>query len=514
MSKVTKELKFDIEARNKLLVGLNKVADAVSSTLGPKGRNVAIWEPYGPPRVLHDGVSVANAIELEDKFEDSGAQLIKEAARKTNDKAGDGTTVTTILTQAIVSEALQNITAGVNPMVLKEELEVSLQEALVELGHLTRTIKTPAETEQIATISAADPVIGKLVAEAIEKIGADGVITVEEGNKTFTEVEYKQGMEIDRGYLSPYFVTDQETVEAVIDDPYILITDRKINYAQDLLPFFEKFVKVSKNLVIFCGECVEEGMALLVVNKLRGNINVVAVQAPAYGNRRADELQDIAALTGGVAILEDSGRTVDSIEIEELGRAEKIIVDRDNTIIINGAGNATGRIDDLRKQLEKANTEFDKQIKQQRLAKLVGSVAVINVGAATEPELKEKKERVIDAVNATKAAVSDGIVAGGEITLLSLSKLGNGIFSKALQQPFRKLISNAGLDLIEVVTKMGGVNYPQGIDVIDGQLKDMIEAGIIDPVKVVKSALENSVSVAGMILTNNTVIAPIEKDNV
>lgn len=522
MSRQPKQLLFDTEARNKLLTGLNKVADAVGSTLGPKGRNVAIWMPWEAPKVLHDGVSVAQAIDLEDRFEDSGAQLIKEAARKTNDKAGDGTTVTTILTQAIVNEALQNIQAGANPMTLKEGIEGSLKVALKELDKLTKKIETDEEIEQIATISAANPEIGKMVAEAIKKVGPEGIITVEEGNKVETEVEYKQGMEIDRGYLSPYFVTNQETVEAVIEDAYILMTDKRINYAKDLLPFVERFAQVSKNLVIFCGECVEEGMAFLVVNKLRGNINVVAIQAPAYGDRRVDELHDIASFTGGAAILEDSGRQLDSVQIEELGRAEKVIIDRDKTVIINGKGDPTGRINELREQLKKANTEYDRQIKGKRLAQLAGSVAVINVGGATEVEMKERKERVIDAVNATKAAVSDGIVAGGEVTLLELAstlkesestgKVDSRILIKALKKPFVKLVTNAGLDYAEVREKLAGKKYPFGIDVTDGQVKDLIEAGIIDPVKVTRSALENSVSVAGMIMSTNTVITDMKEE--
>jgi chaperonin GroEL len=517
MSKPVKALLFNTEARNKLLVGLNKVADAVGSTLGPKGRNVAIWEPYGAPLVTHDGVSVAGSIDLDDKFEDAGAQLIKEAAQKTSNKAGDGTTVTTVLTQAIVNEALQNIQAGANPMTLKEGIEDSLKIALKELEKLTKKIETDEEIEQIATISAADPEKGKIVAEAFKKVGAEGIITVEEGKAMETTIDFKQGMEIDRGYLSPYFVTNQETVEAVIDDPYILLTDKKINYAKDLVPFIERLLPVTKNLVVFCGECVEEGMAFLVVNKLRGNINVVAVQAPAYGDRRADELQDIALLTGGAAILEDSGRTLDSVQVEELGRAEKVIVDRDKTVIINGMGDATGRIAELREQLKIANTEFDKQIKGQRLAKLAGSVAVINVGAASDVEMKEKKKRFINAVNATKAAVSDGVVAGGEITLLKLSEIKelNPIFSRALRTPFDKLLNNAGYrsnDTEFVLMMSVKDGYPYGVDVMDGQVKDLLKAGIIDPVKVTRSALENAVSVAGMIMSTDSIIAPIEKE--
>lgn len=511
MVKPVKELKFDTEARNKLLIGLNKVADAVGSTLGPKGRNVAIWEPYGAPFVTHDGVSVAQSIDLEDKFEDAGAQLIKEAARQTSDKAGDGTTVTTILTQAIVNEALKNIQAGANPMNIKQELEDSLAEVLKELDNLKKDITTDEEIEQIASISAADPAKGRIVAEAFEKVGNEGIITVEDGKKIETTIEYKAGMEIDRGYLSPYFVTNEETVESIIEDPYILITDKKINYAKDLIPLVEKLLPVSKNLVIFCGECVEEGMAFLVMNKVRGYINVVVVQAPAYGDRRANELEDIAAATGGQAILEDSGRDFESIQVEELGRAEKVISDRDKTVIIKGAGDSSGRINELRAQLKIADTEFDKQIKGRRLAQLAGAIAVINVGAASDVEMKEKRKRFINAINSTKSAASDGIVAGGEITLFTLARGQDNILGRALKEPFKKLLTNAGF---EYANYWKDIDYPIGFDVVSGKMTDLIKAGIIDPVKVTRSALENSVSVAGMVISTNTIIAPVEKETV
>ena len=528
MSNIAKDLLFDTKARTKLLEGIEIVAKAVGESLGPKGKNTAIYEAWGSPIITHDGVTISNAIVLPDLFQDMGAKLIKEAAQKTSDKAGDGTSVTTILTHAIVKEALQNIQAGANPMTLKKEIEDSLQIALQELDKLKKEIKTDEEIESIATISSADPEKGKLVAEAFKKVGNEGIITVEDGKKIETTVEYKQGMEIDRGYLSPYFVTNQETVEAIIEDPYILLTDKKINYAREILPFIERFVQVSKNLVIFCGECVEEGMAFLVVNHLKGNIKVVAVQAPAYGDRRAEELQDIGILTGGTPILEDSGRQLESVQVEELGRAEKVIVNRDKTIIVNGAGDASGRMEELRKQLKLANTDYDKQIKEQRLAKLAGSVAVINIGAASDVEMKEKRKRFINAINSTKSAVSDGVVAGGEITLLKLAKgktvqigdakltystPGSKIFLEALKAPFIQLVTNAGLDYAEVREKMAGKDYPFGVDVNDGQVKDLIVAGVIDPVRVVRSALENSVSVATMIMTCNSLITDIPKED-
>lgn len=511
--KIKKDIKFGRSAREELIKGMNILADAVGSTLGPLGRNVAINDPYVYPKVLHDGVSVAKQINLENDFQDMGAEILKAAAVRTNETAGDGTTTATILAQSIVNEAMKMISSGINPMIVKAQVEKSLKEILEELDKIKKPIASQEQAEQIATISSASPIIGKLVAEALYKVGRDGVVTVEEGKGLETTVEYKQGMEIDRGYLSQYFVTDQDNLKAVIDDPYILITDKKINNFQyEILPFLDKFVKTSKNLVIFASEVVEEGLAGLVINKMRGNLNVLAIQAPAFGDRRLDELEDIAVLTGGKVIANESGRTLESVEIEELGRAEKIVSDVDKTIIQGGKGNAKNRIDELREQIKVANTEFDKQIKEERLAKLSGGVAVINVGAATEIEMKEKKERVIDAVNATQVAIEDGVVAGGEITLYYLAKSSPEILNLALKAPFKKLLDNSGYDYAEVLQRLSNQKYPYGIDVQDGKVKNLLDEGIIDPVKVTKSALENAVSVSLMALTTDTLITDLVKD--
>lgn len=512
MSKQAKVLIFDTEARNKLLSGIEKVAHAVSSTLGPKGRNVAINEPWGAPTITHDGVSVAGAINLEDPDENMGAELIREAARKTSDKAGDGTTCTTILTHALIKESLQLIQAGANPMVLKKDLESSLALVLKELDILKKDITTDEEIENIATVSAADPEKGKLVAQAFKKVGKEGSITIENGNSLDDKLVVKEGMEIARGYLSPYFVNNPETDECEIENPYILITDKKLNYAREIIPILKLVGEHSKNLVIFAGEVVEEGMATLVVNKLDGNhFNLVAVQSPGYGDRRADELGDIAAFTGGQVILEDSGRELSSVTLEEFGRAERVVVDRNKTVILKGGGNPAGRIKELQVQVKSATTEFDKSTKGARLAGLTGSVAVISIGAASDVEQKEKRKRFINAINSTKAAALDGIVAGGEITLLKLSTVQgiHPILVEALKRPFKQLVENAGIEYADVKSL---VKYPIGIDVMDGQVKDLIKAGIIDPVKVTRSALENSVSVAGMVISTNTLISDKQED--
>ena len=519
-----KQILFSEEAQKKLLKGFETVARAVGSTLGPKGRNVAV-DPIPDyditPTVLHDGVSVARSINLTDRFEDMGARLIKGAALKTNEKAGDGTTTATILAHSIFSEALKVVAAGANPMTVKAQIEESLKFVLSQLNLLKKDVKKNAEIEQVATISSASPEIGKLVSEALIKVGTDGAITVEEGKSLETTVEYKKGMEIDRGYLSPYFVTNQDRAEAIIENPLILMTDKKLNYAYELLPFLEKLVKSGKkDLVIFAGEVIEEALAALVVNKLRGAINVVAIQSPAFGDRRIDELQDMAAFTGGYPILADEGRQIESVEIKQLGRAERIIADRDKTVIINGAGSRLAlkkRADDLREQLKVANTDYDREIKEDRLANLSGKVAIIHVGAATEVELKEKKERVIDAVAASKAAMEEGIVAGGEITLYNIacdntegfSGTGGDILREALKKPFKVLLENSGYDYAESLQRLSGKSYPWGLDVIDGEAKDLIKAGIIDPVKVTRFALENAVSIATMAITTNTLITDI-----
>ena len=502
---------------------MNILAKAVGSTLGPRSRNVAIDDPHATPEIYHDGVTVARRINLPDKFEDMGAELLKAAAVKTNEVAGDGTTTSVILAQAIINEAFKVIAAGANPMLLKQQIEDALKIVLEELKKLTKEVKDSQEIEQVATISSADPILGRLIAEAFNKVGRDGVITVDAGKTFETTVDYKQGMEIDRGYLSPYFVTNQDTVESIIEEPYILLTDKRLNWGHEIVPFLENFLKAGcKNLVIFAGEVVEEAMATLVVNKLRGNINICAIQSPAYGDRRKDELEDIATLTGGHVLLEESGRELKSVQIEELGRADKIIADRDKSIILNGWGKKGAvdkKISELKAQLKIANTDFDRMIKEERMAKLAGGVAVINVGAVTEVELKDKIERVIDAKNATKAAVEEGIVAGGEITLLNIANglkidnLGGQILKEALKSPFKRLIDNSGMDYAEIREKMSGHSYPEGIDVIDGQVKDLIKAGIIDPVKVTRSALENAVSIAVMVCTTSTLITDAVKDN-
>ena len=525
MPKFAKDIIFDQEAREKLLAGMNILAKAVGSTLGPRSRNVAIDDPHATPEIYHDGVTVARRINLENKFEDMGAELLKAAAVRTNETAGDGTTTATILGQAIINEAFKVIAAGTNPMLLKQEIEEALKVILEELKKLKKDVTTPEEIEQIATIASADPVLGKLIGEAFNKVGKDGVITVEDGKSFETTIEYKQGIEIDRGLVSQYFKTNEDTEEAVIEDPYIFLTDKKINYGHDLVPFLENFIKTakSKNLVIFAGEFVDEGLATLVVNKLRGNLNVCAIQAPAYGDRRQHELEDLAILTGGQVLLEESGRELKSVAIEELGRAEKITADIDKTIIIKGGGSKEAidkRITELKEQIKHANTDFDKLIKEERLAKLAGGVAVVNIGSVTETELKEKRERVIDAINATKAAAEEGIVAGGEITLLELTKrflgadntTGAHILLEALKSPFKRLIENSGMDYAEEREKMSGHVYPEGIDVTDGEIKDLIKAGIIDPAKVVRSALENAVSIACITMTTSTLITDILKE--
>ena len=529
MSKFIKSIIFGLEARDKMLRGMNILANAVGSTLGPRSRNVAVDKAPDqdiPPTVLHDGVSVAKSINLKDVHEDMGVRLLKSASIKTNEVAGDGTTTSVIIAQALVNEAFKNITAGANPMLLKQQIEEAAKQVIEELKKLAKPIKTDEEIEQVASIAAADPEIGKLVAEAIKKVGNDGVITIEEGTSFETSVTYKQGMELDRGYAttSPYFQTNGETTEAIIENPYILLCDKKLNYAHQLVPFLDKFVKEtkSKNIVIFAGEVIEEALQFLVINKLRGNLQVLAVQAPAFGDRRIDELEDMAVLTGGMAILEDAGRQLDSVDIVELGRADKVVADRDKTIILGGKGDKKAinkRISDLRGQIKNANTPYDADIKEERLAKLAGGVAVISVGGATEVEIKEKKERVIDAKSATKAAIEEGIVAGGEITLLNIASklsgdtLGSQILKEALKEPFKRLMTNSGFDYAEIREKMSGHSYPEGIDVLDGEIKDLIKAGIVDPVKVTRSALENAVSISIMAMTCEFLITDYVDDN-
>ncbi len=519
---MAKILKFDSEAREKLLKGINTLTDAVASTLGPKGRNVAIDRKYGAPQVVHDGVTVAKEIELEDPFENMGAQILKEAASKTNDVAGDGTTTATVLAQAIVSEGLKNIQAGSNPLILRRGIEKAVETLVEELKKMSKKL-TNEEISQVATISAQDETIGKLIAEAINKVGKDGVITVEEGRSLEMSVDYKEGMEFDKGYASPYFVTDADKMEATLEDPYILVTDKKISSMQDLLPFLEKFVQVSKTLVIIAEEVEGEALTTLVVNKLRGSFNVLAVGAPGFGDRRKAMLEDIAVLTGGTVISEETGRKLESVEVDDLGRAARVTSTKDSTLIVDGKGSKKAiesRIAQIRKELETTDSEFDREKLQERLAKLTGGVAVINVGAATEVELKEKKERVIDAVAATKAALEEGIVPGGEVALLRVApaldklrledaqeQLGVELVKRAVEKPFRKLVQNAGIDEGVALSQVLNTEGNYGIDVLSGQLKDLVSAGVIDPVKVTRSALQNAASVAIMVMTTNVLIA-------
>ncbi len=534
-----KKIIYKEEARKKLLAGVNKLADAVATTLGPKGRNVALDKSWGAPSVIHDGVSVAKEIELSDPFENMGAQLVKEASSKTADVAGDGTTTATVLAQAIVNEGNKMITAGSNPMIMRRGLEKASAYILGELDK-TRKVIQESDWANVAAISAGNEELGGLISEALRKVGKDGVITVEEGRGITTEIDHKEGMEFDKGYASAYFVTNPDRMEAEIEDAYILITDKKISNLQELLPFLEEFVKVSKNLVIIADDVEGEALAALVLNKLRGTFNVLAVKAPGFGDRRKQMLEDIAILTGGTVISEETGRKFESITLEDCGQADKVKSDNENTQIIGGKGAkaaVNARVAQIKKELDRATSEFDKEKLQERLAKLSGGVAVINVGAATEVEMKDRKERVIDAVAATKAALDEGIVPGGAVALLNMSQkmdvnvivgkgasndeiIGAQIVKKALEAPFIKLIENAGLDSGRLITKareVSGKGFGYDVVSLDSEDNatpiDMLKAGIIDPVKVVKSASQNAISVATMILTTEALVAddPEEK---
>lgn len=524
---MAKQLKFSEDARQSLIRGVNILAKAVVTTLGPKGRNVAIDKKWGAPNVIHDGVSVAKEIELQDPFENMGAQLVKEAASKTNDVAGDGTTTSTLLTQAIVNAGFKNVTSGANPMILKTGMEKGLEVVVAELKKMAKTIKD-ADVAKVATISAQDEKIGALIAEALTKVGKDGVVTVEEGKGLTMEIEYKEGMEFDKGYASAYFVTNADRMEAEISDPYILITDKKISAISDLLPFLEQFVKVSKNLVIIADDVEGEALATLVVNRLKGTINVLAVKAPGFGDRRKSMLEDIAVLTGGTVISEDTGRKLDNVTVDDCGRADKVWSDKENTRIIGGKGTKAAvmaRVAQIKREIEETTSDFDREKLQERLAKLSGGVAVINVGAATEVELKDKKERVNDAVAATKAALEEGIVPGGGVALLkaraALSKLKDGltvndektgvdILYNALGEPTRMIATNSGADagwVLKTVEDKKAADY--GFNAMTLEFGSMIEAGIIDPVKVTRSAVQNAVSVGMMILTTEALITDI-----
>jgi chaperonin GroEL len=526
-----KQLVFSEDARRKLRAGMNVVANAVSSTLGPKGRNVAIDRKFGSPSITHDGVTVAKEIELEDPFENMGAQLLKEAASKTNDIAGDGTTTSTVLAHAIVNEGLKALEAGYNPMLLKRGIEMATEAVVEELKKNSVKIDTKEDIGHVATNSAADAEIGQLIAKVMDKVGKDGVITVEESKSMQFEEEYVEGMQFDRGYISAYFVTDAEHMEAIITEPHVLIYDKKISAAPDIVPLLEKLVQAGKRELVIIAEDIDgEALATLVLNKLRGMLNVVAVKAPGFGDRRKAMLQDIAALTGGQLISEETGRKLETATVADLGRAEKVVSDKENTTIVGGKGDKAaidGRIKEIKVEIDKSTSDYDKEKLQERLAKLSGGVAILRVGAATETELKEKKHRVEDALSAARAAYEEGIVPGGEISLMNAApkldklksedeevKVGIGIVKKALEAPIRKLASNAGQDgsvIIDTVrrTAIEKKNPNIGYNVLNGEYVDMIKAGIIDPVKVVRGALENASSIAAMILTTDVLITDI-----
>ena len=525
---MAKQIIFSEEARGKLLAGVNKLAKAVITTLGPKGRNVAIDKKWGGPTVLHDGVSVAKEVELPDPFENMGAQLVKEAASKTNDIAGDGTTTATLLAQQIVVSGMKNIAAGANPMQMKRGIDKAVDAIVAELGKIKKELSED-EWQSVATISAQNPEIGAKIAEALKLVGRDGVVTVEESKGMEFEIEHKDGMQFDKGYASAYFVTDPSNMESVIENPYILITDQKISAINDMLPFLENTMKVSKNIVIIADDIEGEALATLVVNKMRGTFNILAVKAPAFGDRRKAVLQDIAVLTGGTLISEDTGRKLDSVTVEDLGRADRVWSDKDNTQIIGGKGDSKeikARLDQIKKEYAKSTSEFDKDKLSERLAKLSGGVAVIKVGAATEVELNELKERVKDAVGATKAAIEEGIVPGGGVALIRAAKaldkvkgdnddevVGIQIVRESLSQPLRWLAINSGIDAgwaVRKVEESTSLNY--GFNALTLEFEDMIKAGILDPVKVTKSALINAASVASMILTTECLVTDIKEE--
>ena len=524
---MAKQLVFDEEARRSLKAGVDALADALKVTLGPRGRNVVLDKKFGAPAVVNDGVSIAKEIELKDPFENMGAQLAKEIATKTNDVAGDGTTTATVLGQAMVREGMKNVAAGANPMALKRGLEVAVKAVVDNLRELATPVSGRNQISQVATNSAADPEVGEMIAEVMEKVGKDGVITVEESKGLKFETEFVEGMAIDRGYVSPYFVTNSERMEASLDEPYILITDKKISAVADILPVLEKVLQVTKNFVIVCDDCDGEALATLVVNKLRGTINALVVKAPGFGDRRKAMLEDIAILTGGTFITEEMGLKVDNAQVSDMGRARRVLSTKDETTIIEGYGTDKAlqdRIRQIKAQTEEATSEFDREKLQERLAKLAGGVAVIKVGAATEVELKEKKLRVEDALSATRAAVEEGIVPGGGVALLRAipvvraakeklqgdERTGATILERALEEPTRIIAENGGEEgsvVIENIRNGKGKTY--GYDARNGVYVDMLKAGIIDPAKVVRSALENAASIAAMVLTTETLVTEI-----
>jgi chaperonin GroEL len=523
-----KEIIYDTAARDRILKGVNALANAVKVTLGPKGRNVVIEKSFGAPTVTKDGVTVAKEIELADKFENMGAQMVREVASKTSDVAGDGTTTATVLAQAIIREGTKMVAAGHNPMEIKRGIDAGVLQVVKELQALSKATKDPKEIAQVGTISAnGDPTIGQIIADAMEKVGKEGVITVEEAKGLETELEVVEGMQFDRGYLSPYFVTDSERMVAEIEDPYLLIVEKKISNMKDLLPVLEAIARQQKPLVIVSEDVEGEALATLVVNKLRGTLQTCAVKAPGFGDRRKAMLQDIAVLTGGTVVSEDLGIKLENVTLTDLGRAKRVTIEKETTTIVDGAGkkkDITGRIDTIRKQIEETSSDYDREKLQERLAKLVGGVAVIKVGAATEVEMKEKKARVEDALHATRAAVEEGIVPGGGVALIRSQKglegldvsdeqkVGIGILIRAIEEPLRQIAANAGVEGSIVVNEVRNGKGSFGFNAATEEYTDLVKAGIIDPTKVVRSALQNAASVAGLMLTTEALIAERPKD--
>ena len=525
---MAKEILFNEEARRALGRGVDQLANAVKVTLGPKGRNVVLDKKFGSPTITNDGVTIARDIELPDPFENMGAQLVKEVATKTNDVAGDGTTTATVLAQAMIQEGMRNVAAGANPMILKKGIETAVKTLVEEIKKRSIKVSGKAEIAQVASVSAADEEIGGLIAEAMEKVGNDGVITVEESKGLQTALNVVEGMQFDRGYISPYMVTDPDRMEAVMDNPYILITDRKISAIADMLPTLEKVVKVGKELLIIAEDVEGEALATLVVNRLRGTFKAVAVKAPGFGDRRKAMLEDIAILTGGTVITEDMGRKLDSVELTDLGTARQVRITKDETTIIDGVGDKdviAKRVSQIRAQVEETTSEFDREKLQERLAKLSGGVAVIEVGAATEVEMKDKKLRIEDALNATRAAVEEGIVAGGGTTFIDIIpalntleatgdvQTGINLVKRAVEEPLRQIAYNAGLEGSVVVETVKNTEAGVGFNALTEEYIDMVKAGIVDPAKVTRSALQNAASIASLVLTTETIVADKVEEN-
>ena len=518
---MAKQILFDEEARRALGRGVDALANAVKVTLGPKGRNVVLDKKYGAPTITNDGVTIARDIELEDPFENMGAQLVKEVATKTNDIAGDGTTTATLLAQAMIQEGMRNVVAGANPMIVKKGIETAVKTLVEEIKSKAQKVETKAKIAQVAAISSGDTEVGDLIAEAMEKVGKDGVITVEESKSMDTNLSVVEGMQFDRGYISPYMVTDTEKMEAVMDDPYVLITDRKISSVADILPVLEQVVKQGKQIVIIAEDLDGEALATIVVNKLRGTFKALAVKAPGFGDRRKAMLEDIAILTGGTVISEEIGRKLDSVTLADLGRARQVRSSKEETTIVDGAGDKAqiaARVNQLKKQIADTTSDFDREKLQERLAKLSGGVAVVEIGAATEVEMKDKKYRVEDALNATRAAVEEGIVAGGGTTFLDILpaldkiqaegdvKVGVEIVKRAIEAPVRQIAENAGLEGSVVVDSVKKAGDGIGFNALENTYVDMIGAGIVDPAKVTRSALQNAASIAAMVLTTETLV--------